>query len=178
MDCHMDPEWTLQLLYDLSMSADEVQQAQVWRPSWDHLSVLHTMPHLRRLFLYHCYDVDAGAALPALPEGRAGLHTLRVDELPRRPLASLLRAHGSSLHTLILFVGTGGAGGWPHSCDDLHDLLGECRLTALRALLLCRWGCAHDGQGCAAQRGAVRRLLPAVESVQCEVCDGVAPEPF
>lgn len=172
--CHEDPDWTLRVLRGSSPTVEEVLLVF---PRNEHVSALHAMPRLRRLFVYDGQSVDAAFTVPALPETQERLHTLEVHRLPRRPLLALLRAHGPALHTLQLWVGTKGCTQWPYSCNDLHRLLGRSCLPALRKLLLRRWVGHHKRQDCEDQRGALRRALPWAQ-VHCEWCDNVPPEAF
>ncbi|XP_052131330.1 uncharacterized protein LOC113209672 [Frankliniella occidentalis] len=165
--CHTDPTWSLQLL---QRAAPTMEQLVVWCPREAHLRAVHAMPRLRRLY------VDGDAALlaqppelPALPPGHAGLQWLRVDGLPRATTQSLLRAHGGTLEELVLWVGTAGSREWPDSCGDLHSLLQQSGLRALRRLLLVRWSYSHELAACREQRAQVRRVLPGAE-VLCSRC--------
>jgi hypothetical protein len=123
----------------LRTAAPLLDQLQLVRSRPEHLLALSAMPRLRRL------DVDgdppgipAELQLPPLPGEHAGLLWLRVSDLPRTTLVSLLRAHRHSLRKLSLHVGTPGSSKWPENCGDLHTLLGQCELRELRWLVLQR----------------------------------------
>ncbi|XP_026288919.2 uncharacterized protein LOC113213907 [Frankliniella occidentalis] len=170
--CHADPAWSLQLLV---FAAPTLERLRVLNPREAHLRAVHAMPRLRRL------DMDGDAALdaqtpelPSLPPGHAGLQWLRVScHLPRATTQSLLRAHSSTLEELELQVGTAGSYGWPRNCSDLHSLLQQSGLRALRRLVLRRLpGYRHGAADCSEQRAEVRRVLPGAE-VLCRTCDKV-----
>ncbi|XP_026291175.1 uncharacterized protein LOC113215725 [Frankliniella occidentalis] len=171
--CHWDPAWSLQLL---QRAAPTVERLSVNSPREAHLRALHAMPRLRRLYVDGDADLYAQPPeLPALPPGHAGLQWLRVWGLPRATTQSLLRAHGGTLEELVLWVGTAGSAGWPWSCGDLHLLLQQSGLRALRRLVLGRLGCIHGPAPCREQRAEVRRVLPGAE-VLCDQCDRVELE--
>ncbi|XP_052124719.1 uncharacterized protein LOC113206702 isoform X1 [Frankliniella occidentalis] len=171
--CHADPAWILRLL---QRAAPTLEQLSVRCPLEAHLRAVHAMPRLRRLWV--CGD-DPNAEppqLPALPPGHAGLQWLRVWRLPRATIRFLLRAHGGTLEELQLHVGTAGRRQWPHSCGDLHSLLQQSGLRALRRLVLWRrMFYRHEPAACSEQRAEVRRVLPRVE-VLCNLCDDVEEE--
>ncbi|XP_026293224.1 uncharacterized protein LOC113217512 [Frankliniella occidentalis] len=171
--CHNDPAWSLQLL---QRAAPTLERLRVLYPLEPHLRAVHAMPRLRRL------DVEGGAplfaqppelpAVGALSSGHAGLQWLRVQYLPRATTQSLLRAHGSTLEELELLVGTAGRGEWPRICDDLHSLLQQSGLRALKRLVLRRWSSGHRAAACSEQRAQVLRVLPGAD-VLCVECDDV-----
>ncbi|XP_052126164.1 uncharacterized protein LOC113215182 isoform X4 [Frankliniella occidentalis] len=172
--CDKDPAWSLQLL---QRAAPTLERLRVICPREAHLRAVHAMPRLRRL---HVVGDDALLAqppeLPALPPGHAGLQWLWVHRLPRATAQSLLRAHGGTLEELVLYVGTAGSRRWPASCGDLHSLLQQSGLRALRRLVLRRdIVCSHERAACREQRAEVRRVLPGAE-VLCSMCDGVEEE--
>ncbi|XP_026288218.2 uncharacterized protein LOC113213385 [Frankliniella occidentalis] len=170
--CHMDPEWSLALL---CCAAPTVVELKVSRPQRIHLEAVHAMPRLRGLHLT-CDGSVGTPELPALPPGHGGLQRLRVSDLPRPTLRSLLRAHAQSLRVLELAVGTAAEqDAWPESCADLHALLAECGLRALQRLVLQRVRCSHKPAACSRQRAEVRCVLPAAE-VLCGRCDRVVWE--
>ncbi len=168
--CHMDADWSLELL---QRAAPTVERLWVLHPREPHLRAVLAMPRLRRLRV----DSD-GTPLPAelgaLPPGHCGLRWLHVWRLPRATTQALLRLHGATLEELVLYVGTRGGRPWPDSCSDLHVLLGQCGLRALRRLVLWRWS-HHTDTDCRQQREQVRRALPGVE-VLCGECDRVPEE--
>ncbi|XP_026283073.2 uncharacterized protein LOC113209647 [Frankliniella occidentalis] len=171
--CHEDPAWSLQLL---QRAAPTLERLSVYHPREAHLRAVHTIPGLRRLHVVG--DTALGARLselPALPPGHAGLQWLRVGNLPRATTQSLLRAHGRTLEKLLLWVGTGRNEGWPGSCGNLHILLQQSWLSALRCLVLRRPGRSHEPAACREQRAKVRQVLPGSE-VLCDTCDGVRLE--
>ncbi|XP_052124748.1 uncharacterized protein LOC113209648 [Frankliniella occidentalis] len=170
--CHMDPAWSLQLL---QCAAPTLERLSVSCLREAHLRAAHAMPRLRRL------DVDGNDAaldarppvLPALPPGHAGLQWLRVYNIPRATTQSLLRAHGGTLEELELVVGTAGKKEWPLSCDDLHSLLQQSGLRALRRIVMQRFfGYSHKAAACSEQLAEVRRVLPGA-LVLCTKCDRV-----
>ncbi|XP_026289360.1 uncharacterized protein LOC113214267 [Frankliniella occidentalis] len=168
--CHRDPAWSLQLL---QRAAPTLERLSVLYPREAHLRAVHAMPRLRRLSVRGDAALDAQPPeLPALPPGHAGLQWLGVCLLPRATTLSLLRAHGGTLGELELVVGTAGSYGWPYSCGDLHSLLQQSGLRALRRLVLRRWAYAysHEPAACREQRAEVRRVLPGAE-VLCDKCD-------
>ncbi|XP_026284802.2 uncharacterized protein LOC113210849 [Frankliniella occidentalis] len=174
--CHMDPAWSLQLL---QRAAPSLERLSVMSPREAHLRAAHAMPRLRRLDVYGDDALRAQPPeLPALPPGHAGLQWLRVHYLPRATTQSLLRAHGGTLEELVLVVGTAGDELWPRSCGDLHSLLQQSGLRALRRLVLVRsgsYGYSHEAAACREQRAEVRRVLPGAE-VLCDTCDSVGQE--
>ncbi|XP_052133154.1 uncharacterized protein LOC113209422 [Frankliniella occidentalis] len=170
--CHRDPAWSLQLL---QRAAPTVERLDVRHPREAHLRAVHAMPRLRRLHVHvSCNDGALWARppeLPALPPGHAGLQWLKVERLPRATTQSLLHAHGGTLEELELRVGTAGSREWPYSCGDLHSLLQQSGLRALRRLMLVREGdCIREPAACREQRAEVRRVLPGAE-VRCDTCD-------
>ncbi|XP_026287463.1 E3 ubiquitin-protein ligase TRIM32-like [Frankliniella occidentalis] len=171
--CYADPAWSLQLL---QRAAPTLERLSVSCLREAHLRAVHAMPRLRRLFVDgNDAALDARPPeLPALPPGHAGLQWLRVCLLPRATTQSLLRAHGGTLEELELWVGTAGSDGWPYSCGDLHSLLQQSGLRALRRLVL-RRGYGHEAAACSEQRAEVRRVLPGAE-VLCDTCDRVEDE--
>ncbi|XP_026278689.1 uncharacterized protein LOC113206676 isoform X2 [Frankliniella occidentalis] len=171
--CDEDPAWSLQLL---QRAAPTLERLSVYHPREAHLRAVHDMPRLRRLAV-HCNNAAAQLPqLPALPPGHAGLQWLRVCLLPRATTQSLLRAHGGTLEELELGVGTAGSDEWPRSCGDLHSLLQQTGLRALRRLvLLRRRAYSHEPAACSQQRAEVRRVLPGAE-VLCGRCDRVREE--
>ncbi|XP_026283849.2 uncharacterized protein LOC113210197 [Frankliniella occidentalis] len=173
VSCHKDPAWSLELL---QRAAPTVERLSVGHPQEAHLLAVHAMPRLRRLHVMMGADADLDAppvVLPALPPGHAGLQCLTVSRLPRATTQSLLLAHGRALEELQLWVGTAGSLAWPRSCGDLHSLLEQCGLRALRRLVLVRaHKFSHETAACGEQLAEVRRLLPSAE-VLCDVCDSV-----
>ncbi|XP_052124997.1 uncharacterized protein LOC113214752 [Frankliniella occidentalis] len=167
--CDMDPTWSLQLLL---WAAPTLERLEVRYPREAHLRAVHAMPRLRRLYVWGGDDALRAQPpeLPALPPGHAGLQWLRV-RLPRATTQSLLRAHGGTLEELELGVGTAGRFEWPYSCGDLHSLLQQSGLRALRRLVL-RRGCLPAAAACIEQRAEVRRVLPGAR-VLCVTCDRV-----
>ncbi|XP_026292651.2 uncharacterized protein LOC113217027 [Frankliniella occidentalis] len=166
--CDEDPAWSLQLL---QRAAPTLERLGVGCALEAHLRAVLAMPRLRRLEVI-CDDglVAQPPELPALPPGHAGLQWLRVLYLPRATLQSLLRAHGGTLEELELVVGTAGSDGWPHSCGDLHSLLQQSGLRALKTLVLWREsGCSHEPAACWEQQVDVFRVLPGVK-VLCDDC--------
>ncbi|XP_052125442.1 uncharacterized protein LOC113210855 isoform X2 [Frankliniella occidentalis] len=171
--CDKDPARSLRLL---QRAAPTVERLRVRFPREDHLSVVHAMPRLRRLYVWGVDAPDAQPPeLPALPAGRAGLQRLRVHYLPRATTQSLLRAHGGTLEELELQVGTAGSGRWPDCCGDLHSLLQQSGLRALRRLVLMRYCCSHEAAACSEQRARARQVLHGSE-VLCDECDTVILE--
>ncbi|KAK3928807.1 Roquin-1 [Frankliniella fusca] len=173
--CHSDPAWSLELL---QRAAPTVERLEMNGPREPHLRAVHAMPRLRRLRV-ECDEGALDAAPPelgALPPGHSGLRWLRVWRLPRATLQALLQAHGGTLEELELEVGTPGKQEWPRSCSDLHSLLEQCGLRALRRLVLLRGLYRHIDKGCRGQRAAVRAALPGVQHVLCNVCYDVQPE--
>ncbi|KAK3908693.1 E3 ubiquitin-protein ligase SH3RF2 [Frankliniella fusca] len=172
--CDSDPAWSLELL---QRAAPTVERLWVLCPREPHLRAVLAMPRLRRLHVW-CGDDALDPAPPelgALPPGHSGLRWLRVLLLPRATLQSLLQAHGGTLEELELWVGTPGERTWPHSCSDLHSLLGRCGLRALRRLVL-RRRCSPPDTACREQLAAVRAALPGVQQVLCSECDRVLRE--
>ncbi|KAK3908505.1 Tyrosine recombinase XerD-like [Frankliniella fusca] len=171
--CDTDPAWSLELL---QRAAPTVERLDVLYPDEPHLRAVHAMPRLRRL-LVMCNDDALQAAPPelgALPPGHSGLRWLSVLCLPRATLQSLLQAHGGTLEELELGVGAREERQWPWGCSDLHSLLAQCGLRALRRLVLRRLG-RHRDTACGEQRAAVRAALPGVQ-VLCDTCDRVLGE--
>ncbi|XP_026290002.2 uncharacterized protein LOC113214754 [Frankliniella occidentalis] len=170
--CHEDPAWSLQLL---RCAAPSLELLSVYFALEDHLREVHdAMPRLRRLELSGGYALlhAQPPELPTLPPGRDGLQWLSVGTLPRATTQSLLKAHAGTLEELQLYVGTPGIKEWPDTCGDLHSLLQQSGLQALRRLVLRRWGCSHKPVTCSEQRAEVRRVLPGAE-VLCSECDPV-----
>ncbi|KAK3931565.1 E3 ubiquitin-protein ligase TRIM32 [Frankliniella fusca] len=168
--CDSDPAWSLELL---QRAAPTLERLELLCPREPHLRAVHAMPRLQRLHVV--YDPALGAAPPelgALPPGHSGLRWLRVDNIPRATLQSLLQAHGGTLEELELEVGTPGEQRWPHNCRDLHSLLGRCGLRALLRLVLRRgwWRDGHTVTACREQLAAVRAALPGVQHLLCSHC--------
>ena len=100
-----DPEWVKKLLRCASPLLEELQ---IFDAGWDHLEVALQMPNLR------CLDVGGNNKLqgkervgPEVPADRpARLRDLDVGFVPRNTVESMLRVHGSTLETLVLWVGT------------------------------------------------------------------------
>ncbi|XP_052124729.1 uncharacterized protein LOC113206702 isoform X8 [Frankliniella occidentalis] len=171
--CNFHPAWSLQLLH---RAAPTLERLRVDYPREAHLRAVHAMPRLRRLDVVGDTDLLAQPPeLPALPPGHAGLQWLRMEDLPRATTQSLLRAHGCTLEELELVVGTAGSRVWPKSCGDLHSLLQQSGLRALRRLVLRRDWYRHEPAACREQRAEVRRVLPGAE-VLCSTCDRVREE--
>ncbi|XP_052126152.1 uncharacterized protein LOC113215182 isoform X2 [Frankliniella occidentalis] len=176
--CDGHPAWSLQLLQN---AAPTVERLSLCRALEAHLRAVHAMPRLRRLSVWgdDALLVDAQPpVVPAFPPGHAGLQWLMVNNLPRATTQSLLWAHGGTLEELWLYVGTAGSNAWPESCGDLHSLLQQSGLRALRRIVLRRkvqWGASHEPAACSQQRAEVRRVLPGAE-VLCSMCDGVEEE--
>ncbi|XP_052132205.1 uncharacterized protein LOC127751934 [Frankliniella occidentalis] len=173
VDCDEDPAWSLQLLLH---AAPTLEHLSVNYPRAEHLHALQGMPLLRRLEV-QCPDSALDKDPPLFSQqcelGHRGLQWLNVWNLPRVTLQTLLRAHGRSLETLELYVGTAGEDDWPWSCGDLHVLLLRSDLRALKRLVLRRWHCSHELADCNRQRSAARRVLAAAVEVLCELCDKV-----
>ena len=167
--CDRDPAWSRKLL---QRAAPTVERLGVTCPREPHLRAVLAMPRLRRLRVQGD-DTRLPAELGALPPGHCGLRWLRVQRLPRATTRALLRLHGATLEELVLRVGTQREGQWPESCSDLHVLLGQCGLRALRRLVLWRGHPFHTDTGCRQQREQVRRALPGVQEVLCDRCDRV-----
>ncbi|XP_026288172.2 uncharacterized protein LOC113213351 [Frankliniella occidentalis] len=175
LSCNRDPAWSLQLL---QCAAPTVEQLRLDCPRDAHVRAVHTMPRLRTLDVHDDGTLDRQPPeLPALPAGHSGLQWLRVFGLSSGTVRSLLRAHGGTLEVLQLRVGTAGPKKWPESCSDLHALLEQCGLRALRRLVLWRVCCHHEKTACTEQRRVVLRVLPRAE-VLCSKCDGVVKEEF
>ncbi|XP_026288220.2 uncharacterized protein LOC113213386 isoform X2 [Frankliniella occidentalis] len=177
--CCYDPAWSLQLLRS---AAPSVEQLSVWYLRQAHMLAVHAMPRLRRLWLSH-YMEPRSLELGELPQqgNGEGLEWLKVYGLPRPTTRSVLQAHAHSLQELVLFVGTAGEQQWPRSCSDLHSLLEQCGLRALRRVVLERGGassrCSHGRAGCDQQRGEVRRVLHGAE-VLCSKCHHRRARPY
>ncbi|XP_026285407.2 uncharacterized protein LOC113211298 isoform X3 [Frankliniella occidentalis] len=159
--CDKDPSWNLQLL---QRAAPSVEELKLIYPREAHLLAVHAMPRLRRLNVFSADALDAQPpVLPALPPGTAACRWLKVLGLPRATTQSLMRAHSHSLVELQLTVGSPGDKEWPKGCGDLHSLLEQCGLRALRRLVLRRVLCTHRAAQCDQQRAQVRRVLPGAE---------------
>lgn len=174
--CHADPLWSLELLQCAAPKLKKLHAIQVTR---DHLQVILAMPRLERLTLYDCVLRDS-LLLPT-PAGSvsAKLQWLRILGLPRSATRCVLRAYRYSLEKLLLKVGTHCGSKelpprWPHRSLQLHALLEECGLEALKELVLSRAGdgFSHSMEDCREQLNAVRHVLPGV-TVRCEECYGV-----
>lgn len=102
LSCSYDPKWSLSLLEATVATLEELYLSC---PGAEHLHKAHAAPRLRRLEVRFAYSLDAGPpVLPALAAPSC-LQWLRVDQLPRTTLDSLLRAHAAALRTLWLTVG-------------------------------------------------------------------------
>ncbi|XP_052120852.1 uncharacterized protein LOC127748951 isoform X2 [Frankliniella occidentalis] len=184
--CRKNMDWTGALLRAVEPTVEELS---LHCPSDDHVRAVQAMPLLQRLSI-RCDAYSRIILVPETPRGHAGLRWLSVWRLPRPTLRSLLSAHARTLETLWLFVGTRGpaTARWPFACPDVHVLLDECRLLALRRLVLARNTEAstphgdhihHSASACAQQRAAVRAVLMQTEvEVLCDVCDHVRLEEF
>lgn len=174
--CQRDPAWTLELL---QRSALTVEQLELVDPGRGHLSAASNMLQLCRLFV-QCQATLLPAAdfeVPTSPHSH--LRWLRVYGLCRATTQSLLRAHADALEEVELRVGTPTTKhqGWPWSCSDLHYMLRDCNLQALRRLVLKRLNCTHTPAACNKQCSVVEMELPKAK-VLCSMCDDVEEEDF
>lgn len=173
LHCGRDAAWSLGLL---ERAAPHLEELEAWQLLARHVPLLHAMPCLRRL------DVTGSdglcctkkpPVLPALPSSHTGLEWLCVQDLPRETTLSLLRAHGATLRTLSLFVGTGrGHSAWPETCKNLADFLRCCQLKVLDRLILVRPpDYSHTERTCTQQVEDAEGVLGNNVQISCSICN-------
>ncbi|XP_034240391.1 uncharacterized protein LOC117644852 [Thrips palmi] len=171
--CPIDPAWNMALL---RAAAPTVEALHVRVVQAEHLSVIHAMPRLRRLYVACDPDLYANPiSLPPLPAGHpGGLHWVRAY-MPKATLASLVRGHAHSLRELVVCAGTRGPPGYedhyPYACTDLSAVFRGGALPALRRVVLWRSASfVHGEVDCRVQLAAIRAVLGAAVAVVCTGC--------
>lgn len=147
------------------------------------MPVLQRLPRLRRLALLGSKRFYALKFPAELPSGHRGLEWLDAAVWDAS-LESLIKAHAATLQELRVRTATVFSCCYMPFHEELDAWFKDCRLPALRRVVLVRalpWKdtaghvhAVHEDAACREQMSKLRAVLGRSVAVLCSVCDGAA----